>query len=359
MPFMENLKRLAGNVFAESDRRSVSRPPTPVVVSVLEDYFNGIDAEDEENYFERYSLPIVAASRTPRLPEDVERIVFEMAAREDVGVAIETLVFVCHRVRIWVEYVMYETVVLKSGAHAGFFLKALERKHPEFPERAVRILALPPLTTGEVAQKILLLCKNLKHLSWPAAERLSPDVIETISKLPLKSLRLRLEKLFRVEPDFSSPIFQHIDTLFIVDKAKEWKEWKWVGFRTRPNIKWIGINLDGRLHRYSGWRLVRTLEKNLIRAYAGPNGLRLCICYHFNEKITGGRWIHRSEETFSEERLAILSLDHDVSNDDQHWVRRVNGDSRDFEISEELIRERFDKDRRMRFDCECFSFFGR
>jgi len=254
-----------------------------------------------------------------------------------------------------VEYVIYNSVILKDGRRARLFLDALEEKHPDFIERAVRILALPARVSDNTARGILEACKNLEHLSWLSISPLSPELIEAISKLPLKSLRIRLLTMLGDEPSFSSPIFKAINTLFISDSAEFWKEWKWDGMRLRPNIKWIAINLDGRLHRFSGWRLVRALETRLLKPYAGPHGVQLCICYHYNMNITGGRWVHRSEETFSEERLAILSLDHRI--DEKQWVRRINGESRDFEISEQLIRERFEEDRRLRFGCECFTVF--
>jgi len=88
-----------------SNPREDSRCPTPEVVSVLENYFNEEDdLRDEETG--RYSLSTVPFSvllqrKGTDLPEDVERIIFEIAARDDIEAAVNILVYVCHRVRHW------------------------------------------------------------------------------------------------------------------------------------------------------------------------------------------------------------------------------------------------------------------
>ncbi|KAF8963247.1 hypothetical protein BDZ97DRAFT_1821262 [Flammula alnicola] len=308
--------------------------------------------EESTDERKRYTLTEIPFSFTiqcaaSELPEDIEHIIFEMAAREDMAAALHTLVFVNHRVRKWVEYVIYESVILRNAKHARLFLDGLERKHPDFAAGAVKILALPTRVSYDTSWRILKACRDIRHLSWLPTNPLAVETINLIADLPLISLRARLTSFYSNNPDFSAPLFDRLTTLFVADHQDVWKTWKWDGVEDRPKLKWIAVNLDGRLDTVAGWAPVHTLEKMVLNPYGRPSRVRLCVCYSYNPRATGDRWIHRSRETFSEERMAVLSLDHRI--DEREWAKRINGERRDFEISEELVRERQTEDRRLRF----------
>ncbi|KAF9477420.1 hypothetical protein BDN70DRAFT_110327 [Pholiota conissans] len=295
---------------------------------------------------------VVARCAPSELPEDIERLIFELAAREDMDAALKTLVFVNYRIRKWVEYIIYESVILRDAKHARLFLDGLQLKHPDFAAGAVKILALPSRVSLDTSYKILGLCKNIQHLSWLPVNPLSTEIIDLVSNMPLFSLRARLSSFVGNDPDFSTALFQGLTTLFVADHQNVWKTWTWHGLRsTRPKLKWLAFNLEGRLQTRAGWAPVRTLEKLVLVPYGGESGIRLCICYSYHSGVPGDRWIHRSENTFSAERMAVLSLDNRL--DDEEWEKRVNGERRDFEISEQLVRERQTEEKRLRFECEC------
>lgn len=302
------------------------------------------------------------------LPEDVERLIFEMAAREDPVGALHTLVFVNHRVRKWcaiyivivmllltlfhrVEYIIYESVILRDAKHARLFLDGLERKHPDFASGAVKILALPTRVSFDTSKKILTICNNIHHLSWLPTNLLPPEILDLVAGLTLISLRARLSTFIGPQPDFSAPLFRGLKTLFVTDHQDVWGTWRWDSIRKNTNLKWLAFNLDGRLETSSGWAPVRTLENTVLKPYGGDAGIRLCICYSYSPRVLGDRWIHRSKDTFSEERMAVLSLGRRV--DEREWETRVSGQRRDFEISEQLVQERQTEDRRLKFQREC------
>ncbi|KJA26508.1 hypothetical protein HYPSUDRAFT_36218 [Hypholoma sublateritium FD-334 SS-4] len=281
------------------------------------------------------------------LPEDVERLIFEMTAREDPVGALNTLVFVNNRVRKWVEYIIYESVILRDAKHARLFLDGLERKHPDFASGAVKILALPTRVSFNTSKKILTICRNIHHLSWLPTNLLPPEILDLVAGLTLISLRARLSTFIGTQPDFSAPLFRGLKTLFVVDHQDVWGTWRWDSIRKNSSLKWLAFNLDGRLETSLGWAPVRTLEDKMLKPYGGDAGIRLCICYSYDPRVSGDRWIHRSKDTFSEERIAVLSLGGRV--DEREWETRVSGQRRDFEISEELVQERQTEDRRLKF----------
>lgn len=220
-----------------------------------------------------------------------------------------------------VEYVLYESVILRDAKHARLFLDGLEKKNPEFMARAVKVLALPDRVSIDTSSRILGACKNIRHLSWLPTNRVPEEIIGIIAELPLSSLRARLVSFLGDDPDFSSPLFQRLTTLCIADYQDVWKKWTWTGMTTWPNLKWIAFNLDAELDTLNGWAPVRTIEKKVLKPYGGPSGVRLCVCYHLNRLVTGCRWIHRTEQTFSEERMVVLSLGYRI--DGQRWLERV------------------------------------
>lgn len=248
------------------------------------------------------------------------------------------------------EYVIYESVILRDAKHARLFLDALERKHPEFASGAVKILALPTRVSLDTSLRILTLCKDIRHLSWLPMNPVPDEISDLVANLPLISFRARLSSFVGANPDFSAPLFNNLQTLFVADHQDVWKMWRWEGLRSQRRLKWLAFNLDGRLDTSAGWVPVRALEKTLVKPYGGEKGIRLCICYSYGHRGMGDRWIHRSEDTFSEERMAVLSLDHRI--DERGWEMRINGERHDFEISEQLVRERLTEERRLKFERE-------
>ena len=252
------------------------------------------------------------------------------------------------------EYIIYESVILRDAKHARLFLDGLERKHPDFASSAVKILALPTRVSFDTSKKILTICKNVHHLSWLPTNPISVDIIQLIAGLNLNSLRARLSAFITTQPDFSAPLFRGLKTLFVADHQEVWRTWRWDSLRKNSSLRWLAFNLDGHLQRSSGWAPVRTLEDKVLKPYGGDAGIRLCICYSYNPQVSGDRWIHRSQDTFSEERMAVLSLGRRL--DEREWKMRIYGQHRDFEISEQLVQERQTEDRRLRFQRKCYIF---
>ncbi|KAF8153857.1 hypothetical protein B0H34DRAFT_676757 [Crassisporium funariophilum] len=283
------------------------------------------------------------------LPEDIERLIFERAARDDRTAALETLVFVNHRVRKWwtkwltaqlvlyayrVEYIIYETVVLSDAKHARLFLEGLEYKHPEFAAGAVKILALPTRVSIDTSSRILTACKNVQHLSWLPTNPMPTEIVSLVVALPLISLRARLMSFVGDDPDFSAPVFDGLTTLFVADHDLAWKEWTWTGLRHRHRLKWIAVVLDGTMYTGRAWDSVHFLE----RIVKPCSGVRVCVCYSYDQYGSDGRWIHPTETRLSEERMAVISLNCRIG--EKQWVERVNGGHDVFENLEVLMKER-------------------
>ncbi|KAF8177045.1 hypothetical protein K438DRAFT_1939125 [Mycena galopus ATCC 62051] len=133
--------------------------------------------------------------RAEALPPELEREVFEICAVFR-PVTIPKLMLVAHRVKEWVEPLLYRTICLGPKPPPGFpkflmeiIMPAIRRKPSSFFETAVRHLMIDYYQDRDEVDKILDVCTGVQHLSIDVAE--APDSwLDRIVSFPLERLQL-------------------------------------------------------------------------------------------------------------------------------------------------------------------------
>ncbi|KAF5326731.1 hypothetical protein D9619_003943 [Psilocybe cf. subviscida] len=106
------------------------------------------------------------------LPFDLERMIFELAAREQHSMdgGIMHILLVCHRVKEWIEGIIYESLILDAPLlTTRLLLRTLASKtgRHEFFARTVKRVYLSPIVSAEEAAFVLSMCTGAKEIvSW-------------------------------------------------------------------------------------------------------------------------------------------------------------------------------------------------
>ncbi|KAF5375489.1 hypothetical protein D9757_009938 [Collybiopsis confluens] len=183
------------------------------------------------------------------LPAELEREIFEVAARAVPGTAVK-LAGLCKRSQYWMEWLIYETVVLDyPPARTAAFLRTLVAKPTKFFAERVKNLQLSYSVTLNEAQKILDVCTGLTQLvCWAESCHVhgwlrtyfTPSYISDLTRLSLK-----LEMLTEAEkiPTFSDEIFQRLTHLEIVlpPPLHIGRLIDWTGLVSLPNLKHLTV----------------------------------------------------------------------------------------------------------------------
>ncbi|KAJ7034271.1 hypothetical protein C8F04DRAFT_1234338 [Mycena alexandri] len=165
----------------------------------------------------------------PRLPPELERVIFEFAALSRRS-SIPCLMRIAWRVKNWVEPLLYQVVFITSSARQvrqmhGFplmpvdlFIHAIATKPPSFFATSVRHLFLQSYLEPPTVAIIFAACANLQHLYYtpfdhdPPAHRMALDSLQC-----LKQLTFFITDLFPTKIDFTRPIFRNITHLEMLD----------------------------------------------------------------------------------------------------------------------------------------------
>ncbi|KAF8654995.1 hypothetical protein AX16_003299 [Volvariella volvacea WC 439] len=180
----------------------------------------------------------VAVLIEPRLPQDVERVIFELAAREDRS-SILVLMQVARRVYAWLEHMLHEIVILPSGGRElhddpdTMLYLSLSRR-PDGPQtRHVRHL----LIHGErhpAHETLLPHCHNIQDLAlwnrfpstaFPHLSSVIHSPHRTVSPRGLLRLSVPLKDMFpdrRV--DFSHEALKDLTHLDIAGGLDHWED---------------------------------------------------------------------------------------------------------------------------------------
>ncbi|KAF8649076.1 hypothetical protein AX16_006023 [Volvariella volvacea WC 439] len=182
----------------------------------------------------------------PRLPQELERIIFELAARTDNNKSLPALLRVARRVRDWLQGIIYETIVLKDS---DFYKRSKSSLHhpSRFPS-GTQLLYLRKLLVSHMDNaaesepnwwELLSQCHNIQDLAiWSMSPPPADDTLSTLSSLlisPLRSvtphglrrLSMSLVHLFySCQTSFNHEVFKDITHLEVLDfpKGCEWKE---------------------------------------------------------------------------------------------------------------------------------------
>ncbi|KAK7027834.1 hypothetical protein R3P38DRAFT_2940459 [Favolaschia claudopus] len=123
----------------------------------------------------------------PILPPELEREIFELAARQDQSIAL-TLLTVCHRVHSWVEPLLYR-VLLVSGYLAPALL-ALKLKPAAFKKTAVRHVFIESYKGEIQAQDLLAELTGIESLVIDGYD--TEELLPALDTMHIRKLNLCL-----------------------------------------------------------------------------------------------------------------------------------------------------------------------
>ncbi|KAJ7670096.1 hypothetical protein DFH06DRAFT_1125492 [Mycena polygramma] len=174
----------------------------------------------------------------PVLPEDLERDIFELSAHS-CRLSTLRLMLVARRVKIWVEPLLYQSLVSRSfvWSHIGAvdypvlrglptLLDIVETKGTSsFLRDRVRNLMLPSFAPGDIntVAAILSACSGVQNLYMNVASALSmPTLLPILAQLPLTRLCCNVQFLFgpRSQIDFTHQLFAQITHIEVFDKPR-------------------------------------------------------------------------------------------------------------------------------------------
>ncbi|KAJ6627004.1 hypothetical protein B0H10DRAFT_2210863 [Mycena sp. CBHHK59/15] len=104
-------------------------------------------------------------STEPRLPQDLERAIFELAAHDDRRSMVQ-LILVAHRCRCWIEPTLYRSVVIcQSSWSLSALLRTIEARPTHYAQWVKSMQINPYFTSNDPAvARILSLCTNIVSL---------------------------------------------------------------------------------------------------------------------------------------------------------------------------------------------------
>ncbi|KAJ7230842.1 hypothetical protein B0H12DRAFT_1263872 [Mycena haematopus] len=180
-----------------------------------------------------------------RLPPELERHIFELAANSH-SKSIPTLLLVAHRVKIWLEPILYSVVVFVNPLpeHICFdsahFSSAVQS--PAISQHVTNLLLSRDVPFVHLAP-ILSRCSAVQNLALYGGDL---RVLPFLSAMPLRRLSTALEDfLFPwVAIDFTDPPFSSLTHLQLRDDLDEaqWEEWR--GLAMIPKLTHLAFALE-------------------------------------------------------------------------------------------------------------------
>ncbi|KAJ7629215.1 hypothetical protein DFH06DRAFT_1480526 [Mycena polygramma] len=160
----------------------------------------------------------------PRLPPELERAIFEVAALTEPAM-IQTFLRLARRFRIWTEPLLYRVIWVDSHPHADKTYAAfdsLDAKPAGFFKNAVRHMYMDETShfSRTEARTLLGLCENLTDLTV-LGRFAEPGLLPILATIQLQRLTVDLADLFggRDAIDFGHPLFTSITHLHIWDQC--------------------------------------------------------------------------------------------------------------------------------------------
>ena len=203
-------------------------------------------------------------------PWDIERLIFEEAATDDIRTALQ-LALIARYVQSWyvdyelvhndpcaqtkhsfdrIEPIVYKIVTLNYEAKEVAFLQSLiiTTKPRFFYTRCVKTLYLAWRLKGDfdTILPILRNCQGVTNLvCWAQLEYPDPRVTDVVAALRPQKLRISLINLLGTrQPDLSHPFFGSITHLNLLDLYEEWITWS--GIHLLPCLSHLVLRMDGR-----------------------------------------------------------------------------------------------------------------
>ncbi|KAJ3852880.1 hypothetical protein EV368DRAFT_82111 [Lentinula lateritia] len=202
------------------------------------------------------TLATSLSNKSVELPTDIVREIFETTARNFPGTGAK-LAGLCKRTQYWMEWIIYETVVLDHpSTRTSAFLCTIDARPAEFFYQRVKNLYLSYTLTLDEAQKILSVCNGLTHLMcWAQSSQRPGWLLPLLSSPTLTRLSIKLDMLKTRGPlfSFSDKIFQGLTHLEIVcpPPVNTGMSVDWTALKELPKLKHFIIgNLFSRDHFY-------------------------------------------------------------------------------------------------------------
>ncbi|KAJ7489102.1 hypothetical protein FB451DRAFT_682670 [Mycena latifolia] len=155
---------------------------------------------------------------TPTLPLELEREVFEVVARLHPQMA-PTLMRVARRVLVWIEPMVYETLIFDRRALHPSFLLALKTKSAGFLHVRNLLLGTKLRLAPDESNLLLSACSGVVNLAilWP-----HHSMLRHLSVMKLQRLTVDFKSLFYPRDiNFAQPLFSTVTHLEIVETAME------------------------------------------------------------------------------------------------------------------------------------------
>ncbi|KAJ7059751.1 hypothetical protein C8F01DRAFT_218341 [Mycena amicta] len=166
----------------------------------------------------------------PRLPRELERAIFELAAETHPSTVV-VLLRVAHRVQEWTEPFLYRIVRVENSKRFDAFLRALRSKPAPFLNSSVRHVLLEAVIacTVEICLEIISKCRGITTIGTTNSFT-GLDALAALNALPnLRHLTVSLRELFaeegskdwdkvRINP--SEPAFAHVTHLVLHDSMR-------------------------------------------------------------------------------------------------------------------------------------------
>ncbi|KAH7872740.1 uncharacterized protein C8R40DRAFT_1173144 [Lentinula edodes] len=192
------------------------------------------------------TLSILLSNKHVELPTDILREIFETTARNFPGTGVK-LAGLCKRTQYWMEWFIYETVVLDHpSTRTSAFLRTIDARPAEFFSQRVKNLYLSYTITLDEAQKILPVCSSLTHLTcWAQSSQRPGWLMPLLSSSTLTRLSIKLDMLTTRGAllSFSDKIFQALTHLEIVSppSVKTGMSVDWTTLIGLPKLKHLII----------------------------------------------------------------------------------------------------------------------
>ncbi|KAJ7121819.1 hypothetical protein C8R43DRAFT_1112098 [Mycena crocata] len=196
-------------------------------------------------------MSVVAYTGEPVLPVELEREIFEIAARSRPG-SIPTLVLVASRVKFWVEPFLYRTIILDEYTQLveGYpalscrsFPRVAQGKPSSLFRDSVRHLLLSVVVEGIDVHCFLTTCSQIENLFLMGHHRL-PIYLPAIAALPLKRLHCNLDDLFPSysQISFTHQLFSHLTHLWHLSHVGDPAIWP--GLALLPHLTHLAFNSE-------------------------------------------------------------------------------------------------------------------
>ncbi|KAJ7708558.1 hypothetical protein B0H14DRAFT_3642669 [Mycena olivaceomarginata] len=187
-----------------------------------------------------------------RLPVELERMVFELAAHARTK-SIPTLLLVARRVKIWLEPILYSVVVFSDPIDGHVCLKPVQFssiiQSQEISQHVRHLFASYEL--GPHLDLILASCSAVKNLALVPGRW--PDLLPFLSTMPLQRLSTAITNVFpAIGVDFAHPLFSNLTHLELMDHLNDapWEEWK--GLALIPNLTHLAFLFQKSLAIFQG-----------------------------------------------------------------------------------------------------------